>query len=173
MLSLLGKKTACISLMLVCAIILSGCTAVYVIFSQFETKTPQESVHALCGLDITESTIIFYEDSHGGFLGDGALTVAFDCSQISDSVTEQIKQWNNMPLSHNLQEIMYDNIGYNLAEKNQIPKISSGYYYFTDRHSESNNPFSDTDLFNRASYNFSLLIYDSDSYTLYFFEFDT
>lgn len=85
-----------------------------------------------------------------------------------------------MPFSQNLRLIMYGGLeyginfdGYNLAEEYGIPYIENGCYYFWDRHSESTDPTSDTNLFSRSSYNFSLLLYDLDDSMLYFFEFDT
>ncbi len=136
-------------------------------------------VKDLCGLDIFGSTVISSEDSHGGFLGDGALIVEFDCAEISDSVMQELSSWKTLPLSENLHLIMYggtkDGVGYTheLAELYGIPEVHNGYYYFVDRHSDSADPASDSNLFSRSSWNFSLLIYDSDNAHLYLFEFDT
>ena len=38
---------------------------------------------------------------------------------------------------------------------------------------ESKNPKDDTELFNRCSYNFTLVIYDTDERMLYFIYYDT
>ena len=66
-------------------------------------------------------------------------------------------------------------VGYkfNLAEKAKIPAIENGFYCFLDRHSEASNPSDDADLFDRASMNFSLALYDSDTNKFYYIEFDT
>ncbi len=134
----------------------------------------QEQVNNICGLDITGST------SHGVFLGNGALTVEFDCTEISESVMQKMKDWEILPLSENLQLIMYGGTrngvsydGYNLAERYGIPEISNGCYFFLDRHSEASNVNDVASLFDRGSFNFSLLLYDFDNAKLYFFEFDT
>ena len=42
-----------------------------------------------------------------------------------------------------------------------------------DRHSEATDSRNDQELFHRASYNFSLAVYDFDTSMLYLFEFDT
>lgn len=177
--SFILKAYALISLTLVLTVMLSGCTALYVLFTPFEELSHVEYVQELSGLDITDSVIVREEDSHGGFLGDGSLIVEFDCSELSDSVLEQTKHWNSLPLSENLQLIMYGGTkgntyyAYNLADEHGIPEIIKGSYYFWDRHSESTDPTSDTNLFTRGSYNFSLLLYDSEKCILYLFEFDT
>ena len=54
-----------------------------------------------------------------------------------------------------------------------IPDIQNGYYYFYDRHSESTEPYNDEDVLSRASFNFTLALYDSDNNVLYYVEFDT
>lgn len=178
--SFILKASALISLTLVLTVMLSGCTALYVLFTPFEELTHVEYVQELSGLDITDSIIVREEDSHGGFLGDGTLIVKFDCTEISDSVLQQTQHWNALPLSKNLRLIMYGGSeyginfdGYNLAEEYGIPHIENGCYYFWDRHSESTDRTSDTNLFSRGSYNFSLLLYDSEKCILYLFEFDT
>lgn len=139
----------------------------------------QEQVNHICGLDITGSTVVSSDDSHGGFLGDGALTVEFDCTEISGSVVGKMKDWETLPLSENLQLIMYggtkDGVGYgyNLAGLNGISEIANGCYFFLDRHSDASNIHDASSLFDRTSFNFSLLLYDFDNARLYFFEFDT
>lgn len=139
----------------------------------------QEYVQDFCDLDISGSTIISGYDTHGGFLGDGALMVKFDCTEISDSVLPQLENWNELPLTENLQLIMYGGTrggveyAYNLAEKYGLPEITSGCYFFLDRHSEATDPRNDQELFDRSSYNFSLVVYDYDTSILYLFEFDT
>ena len=137
-------------------------------------------VQDLCGLDISGSVVVSNEDSHGGFFGEGALIVEFDCLQILDAVTQQVKSWNALPLTGNLQLIMYGGTregvsydGYNLAERYGIPEITNGYYFFCDRHSGTVKTDDDSSLFDRASYNFSLVIYDMDTARPYLFEFDT
>jgi len=55
----------------------------------------------------------------------------------------------------------------------QIPEMSSGYYYFKDRHSESKDSSDDTYLFSRSSFNFDIILYDIDEHILYIFQLDT
>ena len=88
-------------------------------------------------------TVIEEKDTHGGFHGDGSYYLILDCSEKSEQATELIKDWKPLPLTENLQLIMYggekDGVGYgyNLAEKAHLPIINNGVYKFVDRHSEA------------------------------------
>ncbi|MBQ2901392.1 MAG: hypothetical protein IJE49_06040 [Agathobacter sp.] len=116
-------------------------------------------------------------DSHGGFHGDGSYYLILDCSENKEKALENVKGWKELPLSSNLQLMMYGDesgaYGYNLAEVAKIPEITNGYYYFCDRHSQSSDANDDTNVLNRASFNFIIAIYDSDTGKMYYFEFDT
>ena len=50
-----------------------------------------------------------------------------------------------------------------------VPEIREGWYRLIDRHAEAGK----TDLLSRASLNFTLALYDTDTDTLYYFEMDT
>jgi len=122
------------------------------------------------GFKITEFTVVEEQDTHGGFLGDGTYHLILDCSENSSRAHEIIKVWKELPLSDNLDLMMYG--GY-FAEEAHWPMISNGVYKFVDRHSESVNASDDTDLLSRYSFNFSIAAYDLDTDTLYYFEVDT
>ena len=64
-----------------------------------------------------------------------------------------------------------DNVIFLILSKIAYTKFSEG--PFEDRHSEANDAYDDSGLFSRASYNFSLAVYDRDTNRLYYFEFDT
>lgn len=129
------------------------------------------------GFSKDDFIVVDEADSHGGFHGDGSYYLILDCSENREKAVENIKGWKQLPLSSNLQLIMYGDesgaYGYNLAEVAKIPEVTNGYYYFCDRHSESTDSSDDTNLFARASFNFTLAIYDSDADRMYYFEFDT
>ena len=120
-------------------------------------------------------------DTHGGFHGDGEtlIKIVFDDKTLG---TQLEGKWNKLPLSENLQTAVYgleteneriSSLIKTETGENFIPEIENGYYYFYDRNSESNNPYSDEDLLIRYSYNFSIAIYDCDNSTLYYAEIDT
>lgn len=110
-------------------------------------------------------------DTHGGFLGDGSYYLILDCAEKKEQALTMIESWEKLPLSENLNLIMYGR--YRLAEKAKIPRIENGYYIFEDRHSESKDSRDDSELFDRHSYNFSIAFYDCDTDQMYFFAFDT
>ena len=118
-------------------------------------------------------------DTHGGFVGDGSYYLILDCSDNTEDALSIVADWNELPLSENLNLIMYGGekdgktYGYDLSEEAHMPVIENGYYYFEDRHSEAKDVSDDSELFSRASYNFSLAVYDSETNRLYYFEFDT
>ena len=126
-------------------------------------------------------------DTHGGFIGDGSYYLILDCSDNRDKALEKVKDWNKLPLSENLNLIMYggekDGVTYSLdlAEEAKIPKVENGYYIFEDRYlenpedrySENRDTKDDSWLFDRGSYNFSIAIYDCDTDIMYYFMYDT
>ena len=124
-------------------------------------------------------TVVEEMDTHGGFVGDGSYYLILDCSDNTEDALSIVADWNELPLSENLNLIMYGGekdgktYGYDLSEKAHMPVIENGYYYFEDRHSEAKDVSDDSELFSRASFNFSLAVYDSDTNRLYYFEFDT
>ncbi len=134
---------------------------------------------------LTQGTIVENVDTHGGFHGDGeSLTVwKFD----DNSMLEQIQadfDWEELPLTENLEALLhgvvYDNglsvnqVGpYVDFSEEQLPHIQNGYYYFVDRQAESEQQHSDAQVMERASFNFSIAIYDTDTDTLYYVEVDS
>ena len=118
-------------------------------------------------------------DTHGGFLGDGSYYLILDCSNNKEQALKKVEGWNKLPLSENLNLIMYggnkDGVtyGYELAEEAHMPVIDNGYYMFEDRHSESKDSRDDSELLDRNSCNFSVAVYDCDTDKMYYFEFDT
>ncbi|MBR3840001.1 MAG: hypothetical protein IKM20_02575 [Erysipelotrichales bacterium] len=131
------------------------------------------------GFNKSEFTIIAEEDTHGGFHGDGSYYLILDCSEKKEEVEVIINDWKPLPLSENLQLMMYggekDGMYYhsNIAEDAHWPIINNGVYKFIDRHSGVVDQSDDTDLLNRYSYNFSIAVYDLDTNTLYYYELDT
>lgn len=131
------------------------------------------------GFEITEFAIVEEKDTHGGFHVDGAYHLILDCSENPSQAHEIIKEWRELPLSDNLDLVMYggekDGVSYrhNFAEEAHWPTISNGVYKFVDRHSESVDKSDDTNLLNRNSFNFTIAVYDLDTDTLYYFEMDT
>ena len=135
------------------------------------------------GIYMPEPKNINFEDEHGGFHGDGHTFAKLEFSlQDEEHILKEFEEnpnWNGLPLSENINLFMYGGVrggtsySYNIAEKFKIPKIKNGYWYFVDRNSESTDSSSDTEIFNRFSFNLTIAMYDVDTSTLYYVEFDT
>ena len=131
------------------------------------------------GFSKREFAVVEEQDTHGGWLGDGYYYLILDCSGNADEALKKVAGWNSLPLSENLNLIMYGGekggvfYGYELSETAHMPAIKNGYYYFVDRHSEAKDASDDSGLFDRFSFNFSLAVYDSDTNRFYYFEYDT
>lgn len=134
-------------------------------------------------IDVSKGMVLSDSDSHGGFHGDGMMfqAISFDDNNVLDEIKDN-DNWKPMPLSENITALVYgvddevSSIGPYLTDENGnaiIPEIQNGYYYFYDRHSESKDPYNDEYVLGRASFNFTLSLYDSDNHVLYYVEFDT
>lgn len=129
-------------------------------------------------IDISSCKIIDEEDTHGGFHGDGEYFVKANCKKSNSEILEQLSSWKSFPLSDYLQPIIYDNnkeIGrINGPEINKkFPKIDDGFYYFVDRYRGGTVETDGKDIFERASFNYTIAFYDKDLSMFYYYELDT
>lgn len=109
-------------------------------------------------------------DSHGGFHGDGE-TLAVIATELTEP---QGPYWHPLPLTDNLKTLLSRSglEGMDVMAQT-VPGIEQGFYYFRDRHSESQDPASDDGILDRYSYNLTLAVYDSGTGTLYVWLLDT
>ena len=147
-------------LLLIC-FLLSGCSS-------------KGTIETILDQDLPGCKMIQEIDNHGGFLGDGILFSKLDCSKANIDFSN----WKEFPLSDNIKEVydmdVCDTSGCGVASlRYGIPDIEEGYYYFYDRHYESKDRFDDIDLNTRASYNFSLIMFDKKNNMMYYYELDT
>ena len=148
---------------------------------------PQESsvrsaISDTLGMNVRSGEVLVESDTHGGFHGDGLLFAAFSFSD--DSISRQIandNDWSPLPWSHKLTTLAYGSgtaairNGPYLTDGNGtpvLPAVQNGYYFFYDRHSQAEDPRDESAVF-RGSFNFTLALYDTDTDTLYYVEFDT
>ena len=170
------KKWNVISLVMVLLVIMTGCRAE-------KTDNILSEISKTIGVDVSAGEVISESDSHGGFHGDGDMVVEiqFADTSFSDQI-EVNEEWNALPLTENLTALVYGirkedgSVGPMIHSgdgKPAIPEVENGYYYFRDRHSQSTDPKDDTNVLNRASYNFTIAIFDVDANILYYLELDT
>lgn len=158
---------------LLMVLLISGCSI----------ESNQAYIAKQINIEMLDVLSVEHMDDHGGFHGDGQKFAKIEFDKINGlnilSQIEKDDRWNKLPLTENLNLIMYggvkDNIEYTdkFAEKLGIPEMKNGYWYFIDRHSESIQPEKDMELFDRHSFNFTLAMYNANDNILYFFEFDT
>lgn len=119
-------------------------------------------------IDVKSCGLLKSKDTHALFLGDGETFIKFDCSNSKEEILKQIKDFNEYPLTDNLQKSLKLN---KTTEK--LLKVKNGYYYFTDRNTDAIDIHDDKDLFSRSSFNYTLVIYDIDNNILYYYNLDT
>lgn len=154
---------------------------IYTIMGIIYTRDIKKFIKNHTGVAVSKCKKIVEEDSHGGFPADGETMIEYDCSKV-DIEVDKVKL-KKLPLSENLNLIMYGGkkdgrtYMYNLASKSGIPNIEDGYYYFFDDYGKYYKDIddynSDKKLFDRHSFNFTLIMFDSNTKHLYYYEFDT
>ena len=121
-------------------------------------------------------------DSHGGFHGDGIAYAAVTFpDQEAERAIAQNPDWKPYPLDGTVQALLYgittasESIGPYVTDDDGeplFPEIRDGYYLLLDRYGET-VPGHQEDILNRASFNFTVAVYDRDTRTLYYAEMDT
>lgn len=113
------------------------------------------------------------KDTHGGFHGDGEalVKVYFSDKQAEKFIREINKNahWDKLPMEEILQSCISNNITYEIS----VPIIENGYWFFLDRHSKATDKYNHNDIFDRASLNYTIAIFDTDSNVLYIYSLDT
>lgn len=133
-----------------------------------------QKIATLLSVEITQAELLQYEDSHGGFQGDGSTLARIRCKlDISES-----PYWHPLPAGETIREALYGGPTHAAFFQSDggepvVPEIESGQYFFYDRHPTAQVPEDDSQLFRRGSYNFTLAVYDEDAKILYYFELDT
>lgn len=135
------------------------------------------------GLSLPKPTSISYQNTHGGFHGDGETLIRLHFHEKDTlNILSQIaidENWNSFPLSENLSLMFYggekDGVtySYNLAKEFELPMVENGYWYFKNRSKQAQEKQKDTELFAFYSYNFTTAFFDKTTNTLYYFEYDT
>ena len=166
------KKWMTVCMAILC-LFLTGCAM----------QTDKNAISDELGVDLSSGKQISYSEGHGGFHGDGMTYVVLKFS--NDTALEQIREneaWNEFPLDDTVTALVYGlsdttdgtmySVGPFITDEQGaacIPEIQNGYYYLLDRHSEKG----ETEILERASFNFTLGIYDTDTDILYYCKFDT
>ena len=120
--------------------------------------------------------VLVKDDSHDGFHGDGEtrITIVYD----RDVFSEAPEHWQPLPLSEDAAAVhAFCKNAWTAGEAfyKDTRGVTNGYYFFRDDGylERSDNPYSAAEVMGRYSYNFVFAIYDSDTFTLYYYELDT
>ena len=117
------------------------------------------------GVDLSGGTLARFEDSHGGFHGDGLTAAEVELDGLEEGL-ENITGWCPLPMTENAAQALQM-----FQEEGGAPE--GGFYYLYDRHRQSQDPYDDSQLHQRYSWNFTLAVYDSGAGRLCYYEFDT
>lgn len=127
------------------------------------------------GVDIPSDSVIDYEDTHGGFHGDGELYVKVEFPK--DFAMSQLNQyWKRLPVPTGISLFIfggdYNGVHYEYGDDRMKPagKITNGIYFFEDR---ADYPSKSNSFLERPSHNFTFAIYDFEENTLYFYKYDS
>lgn len=123
-----------------------------------------ERIGRALDLDLSGGTVARFEDSHGGFLGDGLTAAEVEIGGLAETLAAA-PGWRPLPPSENTVQAL------RLCGLEELPE--EGYCYLYDRHSDSTDPYDDSRLHQRYSWNFTAAVYDSGRGRLYFYRFDT
>ena len=146
------------------------------------TRSTPENVAQELGVSLPETVSVGYEDTHGGFHGDGEtfVTLTFsadDAAALQAQLAEQ--GWQPLPMVGELRAAVYGgeldgvNYGDGVFARYSVSAPVNGWYWFFDRHSEATDPHSADGLLGRYSMNYSAAVFDADRNTLYYYELDT
>lgn len=122
-----------------------------------------------------------YQDSHGGFHGDGITLAKAKLKDIHiEKIVEKSKaEWNRTPMPKNIELELYGgqrgdiNWHSDLADKLNMPNIERGYWIFLDRSGNRRVFNKGENLFPRVSANYSLGVIDSERNIFYYIKFDS
>lgn len=167
------KKIAYMFLLMILMCSLTGC---------FLWSINRE-ISIFLGISIPGNLEIEYEDTHGGFHGDGVTLARAQLEgKDAEKILKEIKDndnWKSLPLPKNIEIVMYggekDSMMYesDLAEKLDMPKIQNGYWIFIDRYNNEKRVTDGEELLSRYSANYTVGIYDAESNILYYCKYDS
>lgn len=138
-----------------------------------------DDISLMLGADVNSAKVILEDDNHGGFHGDGERYIEFEFED--DSFENTIKAdntWHDFPVKEDaITALLYGletpEITFGPYLQNNMPEVKNGYYFFYDRHAESEDPFDSSEVLERSSLNFTVAVYDADTDKLYYTELDT
>lgn len=121
-----------------------------------EKSDGAQEIQNYLSLNVANDDIWPYEDSHGGFLGDGETVAAFTANEANAAFIRG--NWSSEFTDEQAREILFGSSGVLQSRGYSLPE--NGLYYFEDGGSE-------------YSINFVFAVYNPASQTVYYCRFDT
>lgn len=142
----------------------------------------QAAISQELDVDVSSGQVLSFEDSHGGFHGDGTafVVLSFPDDRVLREI-EEAPQWKPLPLDRTVKALAYGvsdaagSTGPFLTDGGGnplLPEIQRGYYLLIDRQADSGSA-TVAGILDRSSFNFTLSLYDADTQTLYYCRMDT
>ncbi len=136
----------------------------------------RDAIGDILGLRLSGGTEVLYEDTHGGFHGDGYTRAVYDFEEdLAEAIAEN-QGWTALPTTSGLIPLLNGSAGGPFERREGVPffpQSKEGFYYFRDRHSEAVDDREEGRWDSRSSWNFTLAIYDKATCRLYYVAFDT
>jgi len=163
-------KPICLVTLLILALSLAAC-------SLFEGT--QQRLSRELGLDLKRAELLEEQGDHGAF-GDGEEIVVLQVPEDARAVLEaQIRDnpdWRPLPMTEAMNEALYSEWPTFTRSSNGthlFPEVRDGYYFFRNRQKDAEDPMEMDAIWGRASYNFTLALYDRESGKVYYYALDT
>lgn len=124
------------------------------------------------GIKLPKGAAVIYEDSHGGFHGDGVLTAVVDCSEPDQGkeLIETISQsWRESPIGSELWERFQAVWRQNGGQIPPLPEEPQGFWFYRDRFQEQ---YGKKCEFNPVLENCTFALMDTEQGRLYVLETD-
>ncbi len=117
-------------------------------------------------VDFSEGEVINSFDTHGGFHGDGVTYLEMKMPYSFEDQLEYNEKWHSLPMPENIREICDLKIDKHNGKNSEstVPDVRSGYFYYLDRDTHNSFDF---------PMNFTVAVYDCDTYMIYYCKIDT
>ena len=127
------------------------------VFNFLFHPTAVSDIRQSLDMKIRPSAVVYFEDTHGGFHGDGEEIIIFTPT---DSQKEKIKsEWNKTPVESGISSLIFSKTEYNGLELTKYIPNTKGYWFY-----KNSGDFT-------YSYNFSFAFFDGEK--VYYYELDT
>ena len=132
--------------------------------------TLEEEIAETLGVQAQTGEIVYADDSHAGFHGDGEAFVILEFAEDDELVRsiEENAHWHELPMNEAEWLLAHDSVVENL-----LPEAEEGWYRLIDRQIPAGEEADAERMMERYSYNFTLGIYDAARKRLYYVEVDT